>query len=527
MILVIRVKQVKVSVVNDSIRDLYSALVRKLYINVNDIVNVNVVKKSIDARHKDNVCFVYEVDVDVKDLSKIKFDNDITMSVSSKYDFVPSGDVVLKSRPIVVGSGPCGLFCSYFLAKHGFKPIVIERGEDMDSRVKTVNDFWNGGKFNSNSNVQFGEGGAGTFSDGKLSTQIKDKNNRINEVLNIFVKNGAPSEILYDFMPHIGTDMLRDVVKNMRNEIISMGGEFRYNSCLNDINVVDGCLKSIVVNDEIINCDLLVLAIGHSARDTFRMLHNRGIDMCNKPFAVGVRVMHSQDMISYNQYGEFYKYLRPASYKLTYNTSSGRGVYSFCMCPGGYVVNASSEEGRLVVNGMSNHARESGIANSAIVVTVNEDDYGNELFDGVRFQERLESKAFELGNGLIPVQKYGDYLNGVKSTDFGSIKPMIKGKYYFSDLNLLFSDSINNSFREAMNYFGNRIKGFNDGDTVMAGIESRTSSPIKIIRDDNFESSVSGIYPAGEGCGYAGGIVSAAVDGIKVFESITSKYSVK
>ena len=522
----IRVKQVKVSVKNDNIEAIYSALVRKLKVNVNDIVNIDIVKKSIDARHKDNVCFVYEIDVKLRDLSKIKFDNDISLSVNNKYEFVPNGDIVLESRPIVVGSGPCGLFCAYFLAKYGFKPIVIERGEDMDNRVKTVNEFWNGGKFNSNSNVQFGEGGAGTFSDGKLSTQIKDKNNRINEVLNIFVMNGAPSEILYDYMPHIGTDKLRDVVKNMRNEIISMGGEFRYNSCLNDINIVDGCVKSIVVNDSVIDCDLLVLAIGHSARDTFRMLHNRGIDMCNKPFAVGVRVMHSQDMISYNQYGEFYKYLRPASYKLTYNTSSGRGVYSFCMCPGGYVVNASSEEGRLVVNGMSNHDRASGISNSAIVVTVNESDYGNNLFDGVRFQESLESLAFNLGKGSIPVQKYGDYLNGVKSTDFGKIIPMIKGKYCLSDLNLLFNDSINSSLKEAMGYFGNRIKGFDDFDTVIAGVESRTSSPIKIIRDENFESNIFGIYPAGEGCGYAGGIVSAAVDGIKVFESIVSKYGV-
>lgn len=520
----IRVKQVKVSVKNDNFQELYSSLVRKLKINVNDIVNVKVVKKSIDARHKDNVCFVYEVDVEVKNIDRIRFDNDVSMSVSNRYLYSPCGSLDLGNRPIIVGSGPCGLFCAYELAKYGFCPLVIERGEDVDSRVKTVNEFWNGGKFNSNSNVQFGEGGAGTFSDGKLSTQIKDKNNRIGEVLNIFVENGAPQEILYDFMPHIGTDKLRDVVKNMRNEIISMGGEFRYNSCLNDINIVDGKVKSVVVNDEVIDCEILVLAIGHSARDTFRMLHRRGINMCNKPFAVGVRVMHSQDMISYNQFGDFYKYLRPASYKLTYNTSSGRGVYSFCMCPGGYVVNASSESGRLVVNGMSNHARESGVANSAIVVTVNESDYGTNLFDGVRFQESLESCAYKLCDGLIPIQLYGDYVKCVKSDSFGKILPMIKGKYCFSDLNLLFSDSINSSLKEAMEYFGNRINGFSDNDVVLAGVESRTSSPIKIIRDDNFESNIFGIYPAGEGCGYAGGIVSAAVDGIKVFEKITSKF---
>ena len=520
----IRVRQIKVSVKNDNIDKLYSELVRKLKINVNDIVNVKVVKKSIDARHKDNVCFVYEVDVDVKDISRIKFDNDVSMSVSNKYSYSLSGSLSLNNRPIIVGSGPCGLFCAYELAKEGYRPIVIERGEDMDNRVKTVNDFWNNGKFNSNSNVQFGEGGAGTFSDGKLSTQIKDKNNRIGEVLNIFVENGAPKEILYDYMPHIGTDKLRDVVKNMRNKIISMGGEFRYNSCLNDINIEDGKVKSIIVNDDVIDCEILILAIGHSARDTFRMLHDRGVDMVNKPFAVGVRVMHSQDMISYNQFGDFYKYLRPASYKLTYNTSSGRGVYSFCMCPGGYVVNASSENGRLVVNGMSNHDRESGIANSAIVVTVNESDYGTDLFDGVRFQEKLESSAYRLGNGLIPIQKYGDYVNGVKSSDFGKILPMVKGKYTFSDLNLLFNDDINRSLKEGINYFDSKIKGFNDSDVLLAGVESRTSSPIKIIRNEFFESNISGIYPAGEGCGYAGGIVSAAVDGIKVFESIVSKY---
>ncbi len=521
----IRVRQVKVDVKNDNVESLYSELVRKLKINYSDILGVNVVKKSIDARHKDKVSFVYEVDVDVKNVDKIKFNGDVSLSTIDKYSFKPSGSLGLSNRPIIVGSGPCGLFCAYELAKEGYKPIVIERGEDMDSRVRTVNEFWNSGIFNSNSNVQFGEGGAGTFSDGKLSTQIKDKNNRISEVLSIFVECGAPNEILYDFMPHIGTDKLRDVVKNMRNKIISMGGEFRYNSCLTDINIVDGAIQSIVINNsEVVYCDVLVLAIGHSARDTFRMLHNRGISMCNKPFAVGVRVMHSQDMISHNQYGDFYKFLRPASYKLTYNTSSGRGVYSFCMCPGGYVVNASSESGRLVVNGMSNYNRESDIANSAIVVTVNESDYGSNLFDGVKFQEKLESLAYKLGNGNIPIQKYGDYVNGVKSSCFGSIVPKFMGNVCFSDLNLLFSNDINNSLKEAMNYFNGRIKGFSSDDTVLAGVESRTSSPIKIIRDDSYMCNVYGIYPAGEGCGYAGGIVSAAVDGIKVFECISSKY---
>ena len=520
----IRVRQIKVDVRKDSYDELVSSLVRKLNINNSDIIDVNIVKRSIDARHKDNVYFIYEVNVSLRNESKIKLGGDILKSINDKYSFEPSGYDYLNNRPIIVGSGPCGLFCAYELALYGYNPLVLERGEDMDSRVKTVLDFWNNNNFKTNSNVQFGEGGAGTFSDGKLSTQIKDKNNRIKEVLDVFISNGAPIEIGYDFMPHIGTDKLRDVVKNMRNKIISLGGEFRYNSCLTDINVSDNKVVSVVVNgSEVIPCDVLVLAIGHSARDTFRMLHSKGIDMCNKPFAVGLRVMHPQDMISYNQYGEFYKYLRPASYKLTYN-SNGRGVYSFCMCPGGYVVNASSEEGRLVVNGMSNHERESGIANSAIVVTVNESDYGNDLFDGVRFQEKLEECAYRIGNGFIPVQRYGDYVNNVKSNNFGKILPMIKGKYTFSNLNLLFDSSINSSIRDAFNYFNTKIKGFNDNDTILAGVESRTSSPIKIIRNDNYESNVFGIYPAGEGAGYAGGIVSAAVDGIKVFESIASKY---
>jgi len=522
---VIRVKQVKIDVKNDSIEELHRALVRKLKVNVNDISNLSIVKKSIDARHKDSVCFVYEVDVDVKNVNHVKFDSDVLMSSSNEYSYIPSGSLNLLNRPIIVGSGPCGLFCAYELAKYGYRPIVIERGEDMDSRVNTVNNFWNNGVFNPNSNVQFGEGGAGTFSDGKLSTQIKDKNNRINEVLNTFVLNGAPKEILYDFMPHIGTDKLRDVVKNMRNSIISMGGEFRYNSCLTDISIIDNKVKSIVVNNnEIIDCDVLVLAIGHSARDTFRMLYKNGVVMQNKPFAVGLRVMHSQEMINRNQYGEYYKYLRPASYKLTYNTSSGRGVYSFCMCPGGYVVNASSEDNRLVVNGMSNYSRESSCSNSAIVVTVSENDYGSNLFDGVKFQEKLEAKAYELGNGMIPIQLYGDYVKKIKSTDFGKIVPKFMGKTNFVDLNLLFDDNINSSIKEAMDYFNGRIKGFNDSDVVLAGVESRTSSPIKIFRDEFFQSNVLGLYPTGEGAGYAGGIVSAAVDGIKVFESIATLY---
>lgn len=500
---------------------IYDELVRKLHIKHSDIISVNIVKRSIDARRKDNVCFIYELDVQLNDNVKVKINNDIVNSIDNCYSFSANGTIACL-RPVIVGSGPCGLFCAYELALAGYKPIVLERGEEIDKRILTVSKFWSDNVINVNSNVQFGEGGAGTFSDGKLTTQIKDKSNRINEVLKVFVDNGAPREILYDFMPHIGTDKLRDVVKNMRNKIISMGGEFRYNSCLTNIFISDSHISSIEINnDEVFDCDLLVLAIGHSARDTFRMLNKNGIIMHNKPFAVGIRVMHPQDLISKNQYGDFYKYLKPASYKLTYNTSSGRGVYSFCMCPGGYVVNASSENGRLVVNGMSNYDRGSGVANSAIVVTINDKDYGNNLFDGVKFQEQLESRAFQLGRGLIPVQNYSDYVKGNISSSF-VFDPKLMGKYYFSDLNLLFNSDINNSIKEAFTYFNSKIPGFTDG--ILAGVESRTSSPIKIERNEYLESNILGIYAGGEGAGYAGGIVSAAVDGIKIFEQIASKY---
>lgn len=517
----IRVRQVKVDVRNN---DIIGSLIKKLRVKNDDILSFNIVKRSIDARHKDCVCFIYEVDVCLKNESKVKLGGDIIMSVNDAYSFIPCGDLLLNNRPVIVGSGPCGLFCAYELALAGFKPIVLERGEEIDKRVSSVYEFWNNNKLNVNSNVQFGEGGAGTFSDGKLSTQIKDKNNRISEVLRVFVENGAPEEIMYDFMPHIGTDRLRDVVKSMRNKIISLGGEFRFNSCLTNINISDNRISSIEINgSEIMNCDLLVLAIGHSARDTFYMLDRNGIVMNSKPFAVGFRVMHPQDLISKNQYGEFYKYLKPASYKLTYNTSSGRGVYSFCMCPGGYVVNASSFDGRLVVNGMSNYDRGSGVANSAIVVTVNGSDYGDGLFDGVKFQEKLERCAFNLGNGLIPVQNYKDYVNGCVSTDL-VFEPKFMGGYSFSDLNGLFSKSINDSIKESFEYFDHKIPGFVNG--ILAGVESRTSSPIRIYRDEFLESNVLGIYPGGEGAGYAGGIVSAAVDGIKIYEKIVSKYNI-
>lgn len=514
----IRVSNLKVDVISD---DIVKYLCKKLKIIESDIINYNIHKRSIDARKE--VTYVYEIDVELKNENKIKLNNDIKKVTYEKYNFV-SNELNKHKKIIVVGSGPAGLFCSYFLALNGYSPLVIERGEDMDNRIKSVEKFWNENILNVNSNVQFGEGGAGTFSDGKLTTQIKDKSGRIDEILKIFVENGAPKEILYEHMPHIGTDKLRDVVKNMRNKIISMGGIFRYNTCLTDIIIDDDKVNSIIVNNnEKIECDNLVLAIGHSARDTFRMLHGKNINMVNKPFAVGFRVMHPQNIIDENQYGEYVKYLNHASYKLTYN-ENGRGVYSFCMCPGGYVVNASSFNNKLVINGMSNYDRESGIANSAILVTVSEKDYGDNLFDGMKFQENLEESAYKLCNGKIPIQRLEDYILNKKTLSLTKFKPMIKGSYDFSNLNDLFSNELNKVIKNSFSEFGKKIKGFDDKDTLLAGIESRSSSPIRILRDDKYESNIKGIYPCGEGAGYAGGIMSSAVDGIKVFESIASKY---
>ena len=340
-----------------------------------------------------------------------------------------------------------------------------------------------------------------------------------------FVSCGASNDILISNMPHIGTDILIDVVRNLRNKIINLGGEFLYNSCLNDINIVDGKIKSVRVNDRIIETDVLVLAIGHSARDTFNMLYDKGLNMEGKPFAIGIRIQHPQELINKNQYGEkYYKELIPASYKLTYKTSLGRGVYSFCMCPGGYVVNASSEDNRLAINGMSYNKRDGDNANSAIVVTVTPDDFGFHPLDGIKYQRLLEEKAYTLGNGKIPTQLLGDYYRNIESNGFGNVHPMFKGGYNLTDLNKLYPNYINESLKEAINHFALKINGFNNDDSIISGIESRTSSPVRIVRNELYESNILGVYPCGEGAGYAGGITTSSIDGIKVAEAIISKY---
>ena len=524
----IRLRQIKINIENDNIKEIKNKVAKKLHMKVDDIKSINISKKSIDARNKNNILYVYEIDVLVSNEKKVlnkNYSKDIFLTPNEEYKYVLNKDN--SKKPIIIGSGPAGLFCAYLLAEAGYKPLIIERGEKVEDRVKTVEKFWNDNILNENSNVQFGEGGAGTFSDGKLNTLIKDKDFRMKKVFEIFVSCGAPKEILYIHNPHIGTDLLRKVVINLRNKIINMGGVFRYNTCLTNIGIENNKLVSITLNkNEIIKCDTLVLAIGHSSRDTFKMIYEKGIEMKSKPFAIGVRIVHSQDLINKNQYGINYKKMGSASYKLTYMTKSGRGVYSFCMCPGGYVVNSSSEKNKLVINGMSNYKRDSGYANSAIVVSVNNKDYGNNIFDGMKYQENLETSAFFLENGSIPVQKYTDFKNN-KLSELTSEYSFIKGKYSSSNLSNLFSNEVKKDLIEAIDYFNKKIPGFSSKDALVLGIETRTSSPVRIIRNDDLMSNIKGIYPCGEGAGYAGGITTSAIDGIKVAEKIGNAYPKK
>ncbi len=522
----IRIRQIKINI--ESNIDLLSKVASILKINKEDILDLKVVKESIDARKKPDIYLVYEVNVLLKDESVIKkFNNDIFIVSDEEYSFNPKGEELLESNPVVVGSGPAGLFTAYMLASYGYKPIVIERGSILDERIKDVDKFLESGVLNKESNVQFGEGGAGTFSDGKLNTLVKDKNYRGKKVLEVFVSCGAPKEILYKSHPHIGTDILVSVIKNMRNKIISMGGEFRYNTKLTDIIVKDNKIEEIIVNDkEHIKTDILVLAIGHSARDTFYMLNNY-LNMEAKPFAVGVRVEHKQEMIDIANYGKVIPSLGPSTYKLTHKCKNGRGVYTFCMCPGGYVINSSSEEGMLAINGMSYSKRDSENANSAVIVTVTPDDFGNTPLSGIEYQRDLEKKAFNLGSGSIPIELYKDFKDNKISSDFGSIKPLFKGSYKFANIRSILPSYIVESLIEGINAFGGYIKGFANDDVIMAAVESRTSSPVRIIRNDEFISNIEGIYPCGEGAGYAGGITSSAIDGIKVAEAIMNKYKNK
>ena len=495
-----------------------------------------IFKRSLDARKKPELFYVYSLLVTLDEGLEdkvLKHTRDRNVSAYKPIVYRSpdvSGDKELTGRPVITGAGPAGLFCAYELSRKGYAPIIIERGERVEKRVETVKEFFRGGRLNTESNVQFGEGGAGTFSDGKLNTGVNDKMGRNQYVLDTFVSFGAPEEIAYTSRPHIGTDILAVVVRNMREEIIKNGGEFLFETRMTGFDTDDNGITGVKVvndgNESAVTSNCLVLAIGHSSRDTFTMLRDKKVDMALKSFAVGLRIQHPQEMIDMNQYGIKGKEgPGPADYKLTYRTAKGRNVYSFCMCPGGYVVNASSEAGRLCVNGMSYSGRSSLNANSAIIVSVSRDDFGSDdVLAGMEFQRRLEEKAYRLGEGTIPVQEYGDFKNGTLSGGGGCMTPQIKGEYKLANLRELLPDEINEAIIESIDKFGYTIEGFDRDDAILAGVESRTSSPVRILRNDDYEGSIEGLYPCGEGAGYAGGITSAAMDGIKVAEAIIKKY---
>ena len=524
--LVIRINGLKIGIEDKDCLGTLDKLVRKK-LRTDSIDSVKIVKESIDARHKPEIFRVYTVDVSVhnpeKTLAKSKCRNAV---IYKRPEYVWPEGGPSEYRPVIIGMGPAGLFCGYMLAMAGCRPIICDRGKCIEDRRKDVSRFWETGALDTESNVQFGEGGAGTFSDGKLNTLVNDKNGRNGKVLEIFVQNGAPEEILYKSKPHIGTDVLADVVVSMREHIIQKGGEFKYGCKLVSVENSGQLSKAVFEDGSKIITDSLVLAIGHSARDTFRVLHESGVPMSNKAFAVGLRVIHPQKMINEAMYGlnTAAEIIGAAPYKLTYKASSGRGVYSFCNCPGGYVVNASSEEGRTAVNGMSYSKRDGDYANSGIIVTVTPDDYGSDdVLAGMEFQRELEAKAYRLGQGDIPVQSYPAYRDRyVDETD--PEYDAFKGRIRFTDMSDLLPGELRDAFIEGMEGFDKVIPGFASNKALLAGIESRTSSPVRIERGNDGRSTYGAVYPCGEGAGYAGGITSAAMDGIYIAEEIWKKH---
>lgn len=523
----IRIPEIKLSLDQDESL-LKKEISKKLHIPDDAVLSYRIFKKSIDARKKNDIHFVYAIDAELNNEEQIlkKFGKKgIIKSPIIEYEYKPK---ITKdfTRPIIVGFGPAGLFAGLTLAQAGARPIILERGKSVDERAKDVEEFWNTGKLNTESNVQFGEGGAGTFSDGKLTTLIKDP--RCRKVLEEFVAAGAPEEILYINKPHIGTDILREVVKNIRERIISLGGEVRFSSKLTDILIQDNSVVGVKINDdEVLYGDKVILALGHSARDTFQLIYDRGLDIKQKGFSIGVRIEHSQGLINENQYGQYagHEKLGAADYKLSGHFDNGRSAYTFCMCPGGMVVAAASEENMVVTNGMSEHARDKENANSALLVGVNPDDYcSDHPLAGVEFQRKWERLAFEAGgrNYKAPAQLIGDFLQGKASENIGDIKPSYRPGITMTDLELCLPDYVIDTLKEALRLFDRKIKGFANPSSIMTGVETRSSSPIRIQRDDSLQSNIRGIYPVGEGAGYAGGIISAAVDGIRVAEEITN-----
>lgn len=528
----IRITELRLAV-DHAPSELEDAILKRLSISLADLVDFTVFKRSYDARKNTALSFIYTIDVSVKDeetvLKRCAHDEHVRPSPDTSYHFVTKAPAALKHRPIVVGFGPCGIFAALVLAQMGFKPIVLERGKPVRERTQDTWGLWRKKILNPESNVQFGEGGAGTFSDGKLYSQIKDPKFYGRKVIEEFVKAGAPEEILYVAKPHIGTFRLVGMVEKMRQEIIDLGGEVRFEQKVVGFDITDGQIQALQLEGgEVIEANHVVLALGHSARDTFKALHESGVYMEAKPFSVGFRIEHPQSLIDKARLGPHagHPLIGAADYKLVHHAKNGRAVYSFCMCPGGTVVAATSEENRVVTNGMSQYSRNERNANAGIVVNVDPKDYGatpQNPLAGIDFQRALESKAFELGGKTYeaPGQLVGDFLAGRPSTALGSVTPSYKPGVHLTDLATALPDYAIAAIKEALPAFEKKIKGFSMKDAVLTGVETRTSSPLRITRGANYQSlNVKGLYPAGEGAGYAGGILSAGVDGIKVAEAL-------
>lgn len=530
----LRVSEVKMSL-DSTFPELVEKTAKVLKISKENILKAEIYRRSVDCR-SDDVHFVYTVDVTVDgDEEKLKNKlNNPKITTCEKYVYaMPQNKRKNKYPPIVAGFGPAGMFAALILARSGCEPIVVERGTDIDTRTGDVLNFWKNRVLNVSSNIQYGEGGAGTFSDGKLTTGIKDSRCRF--IFEEFVKHGAPEDILVNAKPHIGTDNLKNVVKNIREEILSLGGKIFFETALTDVIVANGYIQGVTVTDKNgrktdIETDALIVSIGHSARDTVEMLHSHGINMMQKPFSVGARIEHPQEFINERQYGKFngHPALKPADYKMACHPPHGRGAYTFCMCPGGTVVCASSAEGEIVTNGMSEYARDKENANAAILVGIDPEDFPDgSVMSGFDLQQQIERKAFEMGGGdySAPATLVGDFLEGRTSTKIGSVRPSFTTGVNMSDISKCLPKKVTDTMRDALRQMDRKINGFAMKDAVLTAPETRSSSPVRILRDEFLQTNIRGVFPSGEGAGYAGGIVSAAVDGVKCAEAVLADES--